>query len=316
LYSALLPWSGKIDFSSLTGPASEESIRELIQKNVNRSQWKKIETSESTEHTMQIVTLSDSHYPAKLRNIPFAPPVLFYQGNLELLEESSIAIVGSRHCSKDSLSFTNRLAWAAHASHNIITGLTYGIEEAAQQALLAKQQDTPLIAVLEKGVDHVTGYRKRWMDQILAQNGLIVSAYPPSKALQKWQYKERNRLLAALSDIIVLVEASQASGSISTALTGVELGKDVYAVPHHPNRINGHGCLKLIEQGAHPLWDPTAIFGPETTEHFLLNSLDAPKSLQEISKSQAISAPEMLETLLELKRLGYIRQRGALWERI
>ena len=112
------------------------------------------------------------------------------------------------------------------------------------------------------------------------------------------------------------MEASKTSGSLSTAIAGVELGKDVYAVPHHPNRTNGHGCLRLIEEGAQPLWDPVALFGTQTPEHTLLQSLSDPKSLQEISETQHLPPSEMLETLLELKRLGYIRQRGSLWERL
>ena len=67
-------------------------------------------------------------------------------------------------------------------------------------------------------------------------------------------------------------------------MAGVELGKDVYAVPHHPNRTNGHGCLKLIEEGAHPLWDPVALFGTQTPEHTLLKDLINPKSLEKSLK--------------------------------
>ena len=173
---------------------------------------------------MEFVTLEDPAYPSILRTTPFAPPVLFYRGNLDLLEQSSVAIVGSRHCSKDSLSFTSRIAWAAYGSHAIIGGLTYGIEEAAQQAILTKQNPSlGLIGVLEQGIDNIRGHRKRWMENILDRGGLILSAYPPQQRVQKWHYKERNRLLAALSATIILVEASKTSGAISTALAGMEL---------------------------------------------------------------------------------------------
>lgn len=316
-YSGLLPFGGTIDFSNLSHTPTEAEIQKLVQQSVNSSQWKRINTATPTEHSASFVTISDDHYPSVLRDTPFAPPVLFYKGNLDLLEISSVAIIGSRHCSKDSLSFTSRLAWAAYASHTIIGGLTYGIEQAAHQAILAKKATTAqLIAVLEQGIDNIRGHRKKWMDQILNKGGLVISAYSPDQPLQKWQYKERNRLLAALSETVILVEASQMSGSLSTAHAAVELGKDVYAVPHHPNRVNGHGCLRLIEQGAQPLWDPIDLFGPQTTEHKLIASLTEPKSLQEIAEHQHLAPSDMLETLLELKQLGYIRQRGALWERL
>ena len=317
LYSGLLPFSGAIDFSNLSKQPTDKELRKHIQSSVNSVQWKRIlDTSESI-HSMPFLTLQDPNYPSRLRDTPFAPPVLFYNGNLELLEHSNIAIVGSRHCSRDSLSFTSRIAWAAYSSHCIIGGLTYGIEQAAQQAILAKPNPSvQLIGVLEQGINNISGLRKRWMENIINRGGLILSAYPAEQHVQKWHYKERNHLLAALSDIVILVEASKTSGAISTALSGVELGKDVYAVPHHPNRINGHGCLKLIEEGAQPLWNPVALFGTQTSEHTLLKSLNNPKSLQEISETQHLPPSEMLETLLELKRLGYIRQRGSLWERL
>lgn len=317
LYSGLLPFSGTIDFSKLPTQPTEKDINKTIRASVNSVQYDRIVKAESSTHTMAFITLEDPAYPSVLRATPFAPPVLFYRGNLSLLEQSSVAIIGSRHCSKDSLSFTSRVAWAAYGSHAIIGGLTYGIEETAQQAILAKQERSlELIGVLEKGIDNIKGHRKRWMDNILERGGLILSAYPPQHRVQKWHYKERNRLLAALSNTVILIEASKTSGSISTALAGMELGKEVYAVPHHPNRTNGHGCLKLIEEGAYPLWDPVSLFGTQTPEHTLLKDLTDPKSLEEISETQHIPPSEMLEALLELKRLGYIRQRGSLWERI
>ena len=317
LYSGLLPFSGTIDFSNLSAKPTEKNIREQLEASVNSVQYDRIEKASASTHSMASGTLEDAAYPSILRETPFAPPVLFYRGNLSLLDQSSVAIVGSRHCSKDSVSFTSRVAWAAYGAHAIIGGLTYGIEEAAQQAILAKQNPSlRLIGVLEQGIDNIKGQRKRWMDNLLERGGLILSAYPPKQRIQKWHYKERNRLIAGLSDTVILVEASKTSGSISTALAGVELGKEVYAVPHHPNRSNGHGCLKLIEEGAHPLWDPVSLFGTQTSEHTLLKNLNDPKSLEEISETQHIPPSEMLEALLELKRLGYIRQRGTLWERL
>lgn len=317
LYSGLLPFSGALDFSTLSKQPTKKEIWKHIKSTLNSAQWKRIQQTTESRHSMDFITLEDASYPSILRDTPFAPPVLFYKGNLDLLEHSSVAIVGSRHCSKDSLSFTSRVAWAAYSSNCIIGGLTYGIEQTAQQTILAKPNaSVQLIAVLEQGMNNISGPRKRWMEQLLTREGLVLSAYPPEQQVQKWHYKERNRLLAALSDTIILVEASKMSGSLSTAIAGVNLGKDVYAVPHHPNRSNGHGCLRLIEEGAQPLWDPVALFGTQTPEHTLLKSLSDPKSLQEISENQHLPPSEMLETLLELKRLGYIRQRGSLWERL
>jgi DNA processing protein len=317
LHNGLLSLSGTVDFSNLPPTPTEDEIWQHLRQTMSPRRFQKVQSAEQDISHTPFVTIAHSKYPRNLRNIPFAPPVLFYKGNLELLNTPSVAIVGSRHCSKDSLSFTSRLAWNAHPSHVISSGLTFGIEQAAHNAILSKQEDhVRLIAILEQGMDCIKSHRKKWMQQVIERGGLVLSAYPDTQHVQKWHYKERNRLLASISDIIIVVEASKTSGSISTALYGVELGKDIYAVPHHPNRANGHGCLQLIEQGANPLWDPTTLFGTNMPEHKLLESLDTPQSLAEIATTQHSNPSEMLEALLELKRLGYIRQRGSLWERI
>jgi len=317
LYTGLLSLSGTVDFSNLSATPTEDEIWQHLRKTVSPRTFQKVQSAEVQVSYTPFVTIDQANYPRHLRDIPFAPPVLFYKGNLELLSTPSVAIVGARHCSKDSLSFTSRLAWNAYPSHVISGGLTFGIEQAAHNAILSKKADNiRLVAVLEQGMDCIQGHRKKWMNQLVERGGLVLSAYPEDQHVQKWHYKERNRLLASLSNIVIVVEAAKTSGSISTALYGVELGKDVYAVPHHPNRVNGHGCLQLIKQGAHPLWDPTTLFGTSMPEHKLLESLDTPQSLAEIATTQHSNPSEMLEALLELKRLGYIRQRGSLWERI
>ena len=95
LYSGLLPFSGSIDFSGLSKQPTEQEVREHIKASVNSAQWKRIQKTSESTHSVPFLTLEDAHYPSVLRNTPFAPPVLFYKGNLELLEHSSVAIVGS-----------------------------------------------------------------------------------------------------------------------------------------------------------------------------------------------------------------------------
>lgn len=319
LYTGLLKFSGNIDLSTLSNINTETELEKQLKTLLTSTQWKHVCQASPTEYQTPFIAFTDPEYPEHLKRTPFAPPVIFYRGNIDLLLSArpNIAIVGARNVSRDSLSFTSRLAWAAYSTHNIIGGLTFGIEEVAQHAILSKKtQKVRLLAVLEQGFDCVKGHRLKWLTKLVERNGLVISAYPPDQRVQRWQYKERNHLLAMLSDKIVLVEASKTSGSISTALYGSELGKEVYAVPHHPNKMNGHGCLHLIEQGAAPLWDPTHLFGIQNTEHTLLNSLSTPLSLEALAESQQSTPSDTLETLLELKRLGYIRQRGALWERL
>ena len=321
LFVGLLPFTGRIDFSSLPISGSIKEIWQQLDQILSPTQVRQVQSAKNLALDVRFVTIVDSDYPESLRQLPYAPPVLFYMGDLHLLSQSNFAIIGSRNTSRDSQRFTSQLAWSAQFTQNIVTGLSYGIEEYALKSVLNKRRmsssiaPTQVIAVLEKGFDTVRGERESWMNTLCEQGGLVISPYLPDQMLQKWHYAYRNTLIAAISDAIVLVEASKTSGSLKTVYTGLELGKEIYAVPHHPNRLNGRGCLAILEQGATPLLSPNQLFDiPEMPA--LLDLLDNPISLQELASFRQEEPAILLESLLDLKEQGFIQQRGALWERI
>lgn len=181
------------------------------------------------------------------------PPLsrLFYRGNLHLLERRRIAIVGSRRASAQGLQDAREFARAtARAGLVVVSGLAVGIDAAAHEGALA-EPDGLTIAVLAHGLDQVYPARHRLLaERIVSAGGLLLSEYPDTTPARPFQFVHRNRIIAALSDAVCVIEAGARSGSLITALTALEIGKEVCALPgsvHSPLYTGSH---QLIQQGA------------------------------------------------------------------
>jgi len=189
-------------------------------------------------------------------NIPVAtmhPPLrrLYARGNLSLLEQPCLAIVGSRRASaqglKDAFWFATE---AARVGLVIVSGLAVGIDAAAHRGALSNPGGAT-IAVLAHGLDWVYPTRHRALyDQILSQGGLLLSEYPDGTAARPFQFIHRNRIIAAISRAVCVIEAGQGSGSLITALNALELGRDVFALPGSVHTPLSAGAHQLIRQGA------------------------------------------------------------------
>lgn len=188
-------------------------------------------------------------YPAKLKNI-YDPPLWIYaKGRLPDPETMSIAIVGARNCSEYGRLMARNLALAlARAGISVISGMARGIDGIAQEAAL--EAGGYSCGVLGCGVDicYPDGNRKLY-DKLCANGGLI-SEYHPGVAPQSGQFPLRNRIISALSDIVIVVEARERSGSLITADQALEQGRDVYALPGRVCDSLSQGCNRLIRQGA------------------------------------------------------------------
>jgi len=191
--------------------------------------------------------LSDHRYPAHLADVPYAPPVLFYRGNLGLLDLPAVAIVGSRRCTAQGRQIARELAArASGAGAVVVSGMAHGIDTEVHRAAAGKT-----IAVLGHALDAQLGVgRRQSMDQILQGGGLILSEFPPGTQPSRFTFPVRNRVIAWLSRATVVVEADVSSGALITARAALGAGLDVYAVPGHPLNRQATGCLALIESGA------------------------------------------------------------------
>lgn len=202
---------------------------------------------------IKIVTIKDNEYPYNLKQI-YSPPILLYTiGNVELLKRKSIAIVGCRLCSDYGKKVANLIAKELGKNRIvIISGMAKGIDKYAHSGCLEVLGST--IAVLGCGVDYIYPHENgKLYNDIIKQNGLIVSEYPIKTIPQAKNFPERNRIISALSEGVIVVEAKQKSGSLITVECAIEQGKDVYSVPGNINSINSVGTNNLIYEGATPI---------------------------------------------------------------
>ncbi len=203
--------------------------------------------AEHPGHT--IVTLADGVYPKALLEIADPPPLLYAIGRVELLQQPCLAIVGSRNASaqgeRNAESFAQALSDAGLA---IVSGLAAGVDAAAHRGGLAGSGST--IAVLGTGVDIVYPRRNAELAQMIATRGLLLSEFALGSKPLAHNFPRRNRLISGLSSGCLVVEAALASGSLITARTAADQGREVFAIPGSIHSPLSKGCHALIKAGA------------------------------------------------------------------
>jgi DNA processing protein len=196
----------------------------------------------------EILQRSDPRFPAELYDLPDPPAQLACLGSLPELTQA-IAIVGTRACDAFALDFARRLGRElAQAGQVVVSGGAFGIDTAAHEGALEAGGCT--VAILPSGVQKpYPGSNRRLFAQIAA-SGCLVSEHPePIDALPA-RFLQRNRLIAALARVVVVVQAPFESGAMSTADWAKKLKRPIFGVPHAPWDQRGHGCLHLLAEGA------------------------------------------------------------------
>ena len=176
------------------------------------------------------ISVVDDRYPSLLRHIPDPPIVLWCRGTKGLDRRPMVSIVGSRNASPDGLSVARRLARElAEAGIGIVSGMARGIDGAAHRGAIEAVGFT--VAVLGSGVDvpYPRSHRRLWEE--IGTSGMVVSEYLPGTPPLAHHFPLRNRIISGLSEATVVVEASERSGSLITARSALDQGRDVLAVP-------------------------------------------------------------------------------------
>lgn len=195
------------------------------------------------------ISIRDEHYPPSLLDLTDPPLILFGQGHAALLNTRGIGMVGSRNATQAGLGIAKNMAKAlVMQGWSVISGLAEGIDGAAHTGAL--EGSGPTIAVLGCGLDHVYPKHHTALSRHIAQAGLLLSEYPPGTAPQPGFFPRRNRIIAALSDGLLVVEAALRSGSLITARVASTLGRPVFAVPGSIHSPQSRGCHAMIKQGA------------------------------------------------------------------
>ncbi|MCG8312820.1 MAG: DNA-processing protein DprA [Pseudomonadales bacterium] len=201
------------------------------------------------QQNCHLVTWSDPHYPALLKEITAAPPLLFVRGDPGLLNWPQIAIVGSRHASRQGLQNGREFAkFFVQQGFAVTSGLALGIDGAAHAGAI--DGAGPTIGVTAHGLDKIFPKRNRPLSEAMLEKGAWVSEFPIGVTPKPAYFPRRNRIISGLSLGVLVVEAAIKSGSLITARLAIQQHREVFAIPGSIHNPLAKGCHSLIRDGA------------------------------------------------------------------
>lgn len=273
--------------------ASDKRLREVLTEkrlHLLRSFSKSCDVRGSYEAMLdqgiRLVCIRDEDYPERLRALADAPFILYYLGRLPEKNKPALAMIGARECSPYG-SFTAQ-AFAkkiAASGVDIISGMARGIDGISQQSAVEAGGST--YAVLGCGVDICYPSAHKKLYRAIQERGGILSAYPPGTQPKKTLFPARNKIVAGLSDLLLVIEARQKSGTWITVDMALEQGKNVYAVPGRVTDRLSDGCNLLIKQGAGAALSPEDILA----EYVILQNRKAFQETGEYEQKETV--PEL-----------------------
>ncbi|OJV12516.1 MAG: DNA protecting protein DprA [Alphaproteobacteria bacterium 33-17] len=208
-----------------------------------------LEEIENTyKYGAEFITIDNSNYPDLLKQIHDAPPVLIVKGDKSLLKQESLGIVGSRNASLNGIAITKKIAKEVGSKGYVITsGLARGIDSSAHEGSL----ESGTIAVIAGGINHIYPPENAKLYEKISQEGLVITEGAFNYSPLARNFPQRNRIISGLSKAILVVEASTKSGSLITATTAIDQGREVMAIPGFPMDPRCQGPNKLIKEGAY-----------------------------------------------------------------
>lgn len=198
------------------------------------------------EYAYPFVTLADKEYPRCFLQLRYPPWILFYQGKLSYLSQKCVGIIGARDCTDQALKNTREVVNVLKKKYVIVSGLAKGIDAMAHKSAL----DQKTIGIIGCGIDRIYPKENQDLYQIMAKQHLILSEYPMQTAPKAHHFPWRNRLIAACSSSIVVIQARCKSGTMHTVNECLELSKPVYCLPSAYEDKVYQGCNVLIQNGA------------------------------------------------------------------
>lgn len=193
-------------------------------------------------------------YPESLEDLDSPPEQLYALGDHEMLRAPIVSIVGTRNPTSYGLRITRAIAGAlVSAGVSIVSGMAKGIDAAAHRAALEAGGRT--VAVLGTGIDIPYPAAHRQLHQLISEKGLVLSENPPGMHARQGAFPKRNRIIAALSPLTIVIEAGEKSGARNTADHALHLGRNVGAVPGPADSPQSVGCHKLLREGCHLIAD-------------------------------------------------------------
>lgn len=269
----------------------------------------------------------DKNYPKRLKNIKNYPYALYIKGTLPEETKPTVAIVGARKCTpygeQMALEYGEALA---KAGVQIVSGMARGIDGAGQRGALNGNGKT--FGVLGCGVDICYPRENIGLYMDIQKEGGLISEQLPETSPLPGNFPARNRIISGLSDVVLIIEAKEKSGSLITADMALEQGKDIYALPGPVTNPMSQGCHRLIRQGAGILLSPEDLLDEmniqtvkvgqiinknekmlESTKKLVYSCLGfIPKSVECLSEETKIPVREVLENLISLELQGMVKE--------
>ena len=288
------------------------------------------------DHSMTVVSVRDAAYPSMLLGDPDAPAVLFMMGDARVLSRRRVGIIGTRSATQRGKFFARQLGEElAMNDICVVSGLARGIDVEAHVGAMAISRDVGCgpAAVVASGLDVVypPEHKRIWGE--VGRRGLLISESPPGTAPQPHRFPMRNRVLAALSEVLIVVESRAAGGSMITVREAMKRDITVMAVPGFPGVPPSEGTNNLLHDGCPPVTDvgdvlvalgldtrgmvPTfekRITPHETERHLLAVMGRAPHSLEEIALLSGNTVVQTAVHLGRLEALGWVANSGGWWE--
>jgi DNA processing protein len=279
---------------------------------------------------------SDADFPEPLRRDPDPPAVLFVRGDLAAVCGRRVGIVGTRNATRAGRELAVALGHdLAEAGVAVVSGLAKGIDGAAHRGVL-RSGGAPPVAVVGNGLEqpYPRVHAELWAR--VAERGLLLSEWPPGTAPEPFRFPLRNRIIAALSEILVVVESRERGGSLITALAAIERGIDVMAVPGSPHNLAAAGTNQLLRDGAAPVAEAADVLvalgldhrraGPSTFDpRPLPRGLEAavlarcrrdPCTLEGVVVGLDVTMSEAAMAVARLERAGWVRESGGWFEAV
>jgi DNA processing protein len=307
------------------------SVRDVV------SAWQR-----HTSRGIKVLLAGRPSYPDRLADDPAAPLLLFCLGDPAVLGAAhTVALVGTRAPTRYGIGVAAQFgADLSAAGVSVVSGLALGIDGAAHEG--ACGAGAPPVAVVAGGLDHPYPQRHERLWERVASSGVIVSESPAGVPTEKWRFPVRNRLLAALSDVVIVVESRHQGGSRHTVDAAIGRGIPVGAVPGSIRSATSEGTNALLADGAFPVCSvgdilvalslagasvglpqrvaggrPGASVAPHGVDRLVYDSLTAdPSPLDELVRLTGIELGELCGSLERLAQAGLARDAGGWWERV
>ncbi len=285
---------------------------------------------------VRAVTADDAGFPPVLRQDPDPPAVLFVRGDLHALEHRRVGIVGTRNATNAGRELATALGRElATAGVAVVSGLAKGIDGAAHRGVL-RAGGAPPIAVVANGLDaaYPKANAELWRD--VAERGVLLSEWPPGTSPEAFRFPLRNRIIAALSEVLVVVESRERGGSLITALAAAERGVEVMAVPGSPRNRAALGTNQLLRDGAAPVTDAGDVLVALGLDHRRAGTLPFdprplprgveatvlercrrdPCTLNDVVTDLELDLSEAAMAVARLERTGWVRESGGWFEAV